>query len=175
MSHAVIGLGNVLLGDDGFGPFVIELLRRRCEFSPQVDLLDLGTPGLGLTGYLHGYDGVVVIDALSASGQPGEVRVYEGVELESMPIGPRVSPHDPALAESLSIARAAGRGPLESCLVGAVARSRELGAGLSPEMKSAANVAVEMVCRRLQERGVTVRFRRARTLEDHWWVAQRAV
>ena len=61
MTLAVIGLGNVLLGDDGFGPFVVELLRRRYGFPPAVELLDLGTPGLGLVTYVHGHDAVVIV------------------------------------------------------------------------------------------------------------------
>lgn len=169
MRLAVIGLGNVLLGDDGFGPFVIELLRTRYDVPSEVDLLDLGTPGLGLIGYLHGYDHVVVVDAVTIPEAPGEVRVFESDELDRMPVAPRVSPHDPALAEALSVVRAARHRPSDACLVGAVPRSQELGAGLTPEMRAAADAAAEIVRQRVQELGFAMRRRDARGVEDGWW------
>jgi len=170
MNLAVIGLGNVLLGDDGFGPFVVELLRTRYVFPPEVELLDLGTPGLGLITYLHGHDAVVIVDAVTGAGNPGDVRVYEGAELERLPIAPRVSPHDPAVSEALGVARLAGTGPIDVCLVGAVPGSRELGAGLSPRARAAADAAAEIVRRRVEERGFAIRSRDADPLEQNWWV-----
>jgi hydrogenase maturation protease len=170
VSLAVIGLGNVLLGDDGFGPFVVELLRTRYAFPPEVELLDLGTPGLGLISYLHGHEAVVIVDAVAGEGNPGDVRVYEEVELERLPIVPRVSPHDPAVAEALSITRLAGDGPYDVCLVGAVPGSLELGAGLSPQARAAADAAAEIVRRRIEARGIAVRRRDADDVAQDWWM-----
>jgi hydrogenase maturation protease len=170
VSLAVIGLGNVLLGDDGFGPFVVELLRTRYAFPPGVELLDLGTPGLGLISYLHGHDAVVIVDAVAGDGNPGDVRVYEEAELERMPAVPRVSPHDPAVAEALSIARLAGSGPHNVCLVGAVPCSLELGAGLTEAVRAAAEAAAEIVCRRIEERGFAVRRLETARVAQDWWM-----
>ena len=97
MSVTIIGLGNVLLGDDGFGPFVVEVLRRSYILPAEVELLDLGTPGLGLISYLCGSEAVVIVDTVAGVGIPGNVRVYEGADLERLPSHPRVSPHDPAV------------------------------------------------------------------------------
>jgi hydrogenase maturation protease len=170
VSLAVIGLGNVLLGDDGFGPFVVELLRTRYAFPPEVELLDLGTPGLGLISYLHGHDAVVIVDAVAGSGLPGDVRVYEEVELERMPTAPRVSPHDPAVAEALSITRLAGNGPHDVCVVGVVPCSLELGAGLTEAVRAAADVTAEIVRQRVEERGFAVRRRDPGHVAEDWWV-----
>ena len=170
MSLAVIGLGNVLLGDDGFGPFVVELLRTRYVFPSEVELLDLGTPGLGLISYLHGHDAVVIVDAVAGAGTPGDVRVYEEVELERMPTAARVSPHDPAVAEALSITRLSGDGPHDVCLIGAVPGSLELGEGLSPQVRAAADAAAEIVRQRIEERGFAVRRRDAGHVAEDWWM-----
>ena len=169
MRLAVIGLGNVLMGDDGFGPFVIGLLDHLYEFPPEVELLDLGTPGLGLVSYLLGHDSVVFVDAAAISGLAGDVRIYDGPALEKMPAAPRVSPHDPAVAEALAVARAAGNGPREGCLVAAQPRSLQLGAGLTREMRAAADVAAEFVRRHVEDRGFAVRHRRAPVMDDDWW------
>ncbi len=45
----VLGVGNILMGDDGIGPFLVRILEARYEFPPNVVLHDLGTPGLGIT------------------------------------------------------------------------------------------------------------------------------
>ena len=169
MTLAVIGLGNVLLGDDGFGPFVIELLRARYEFPQEVELLDLGTPGLGLVTYLHGHDAVVLVDVVAGAGAPGDVRIYEGDELTSMGACARVSPHDPAVAEALSIVRAAGSGPRDACLVSTVPGTQELGAALSEPVRAAAEVAVEIVRRRVEGCGFDVHCRPASRVEPDWW------
>ena len=169
MSAAVIGLGNVLLGDDGFGPYVIELLARRYEFPPRVELHDLGTPGLGLITYLHGHEAIVIVDAAAISAVPGQVRLYDERALRDMPAVPRVSPHDPAVAEALSVARAASTGPLEACLVAARPGCLELGAGLTPELLAAAEVAAGEVVRWLEDRGHPARRRAATAIEEDWW------
>ena len=171
MTLAVIGLGNVLLGDDGFGPFVIELLRTRYRFPPEVELLDLGTPGLGLVTYLHGHDAVVIVDVVAGAGAPGDVRVYDGDELESMGGTPRVSPHDPAVAEALSIARAAGNGPLHACLVATAPCASALGAALTEPVRAAADAAVEIIRRRVESCGFEVRRRATAGVKADWWCA----
>ena len=67
----IIGLGNVLLGDDGFGPLAVELFRCQYECGSNVEVLDLGTPGLDLAPYLYGTDLVVIADAVHAEEKPG--------------------------------------------------------------------------------------------------------
>jgi len=170
MSVAVIGLGSVLLGDDGFGPFVVELLRTRYAFPPEVALLDLGTPGLGLTTYLCGHEALVLVDAVAGTGHPGDIRLYEGAELECLPMAPRVSPHDPAVLEALAVARLAGQGPREVRLVGAVPGGREPGAGLSPRMRGAAEAAVEIVRRQVEGWGFPARRHDGGGIEHDWWL-----
>ena len=72
----VIGLGNVLLGDDGFGPLVIERFRNEFVQEANVEVLDLGTPGLDLTPYLHSRDLVIIADAIQSNQNPGTLSLY---------------------------------------------------------------------------------------------------
>ncbi len=65
---SVIGLGNVFLGDDGFGPLAVETFRCQYACGPEVEVLDLGTPGLDLAPYLYGRKLVVIVDAVHANG-----------------------------------------------------------------------------------------------------------
>jgi hydrogenase maturation protease len=75
---AVLGLGNVLLGDDGFGPLAVEMFRRLYECDSKVEILDLGTPGLDLAPYLYDADLVVIADAIypREEEKPGTLCVY---------------------------------------------------------------------------------------------------
>lgn len=77
----VIGLGNVLLGDDGLGPLVIERLRAEYECGPDVDIVDLGTPGFDLTQYLSDASLVVCVDAVLAEDEPGSLHIYTEADL----------------------------------------------------------------------------------------------
>lgn len=63
MTH---GVGNVLMGDYGTGPFVVKILESRYEFPHDVVLHDLGTPALGATLFFADYDVIILIDVVNA-------------------------------------------------------------------------------------------------------------
>lgn len=167
---AVFGLGNVLLGDDAVGPFVIELLRATYEVPDNVTLVDLGTPGLGLPAYLSESDAVILIDAVSASGAPGELRLYRRDDLDRVPLQPRVSPHDPAVQEALWLTDLAGSSPRDLLLVGVIPERSMLGAGLSERVRRACAAAVAAVVAELARLGAPATPRRAARQPNIWWV-----
>jgi hydrogenase maturation protease len=168
---AVLGLGNVLLGDDGVGPFVIETLRAGHELPDNVSLTDLGTPGLGLPAYLSECDAVILVDAVSATGAPGEVRLYRREDIDDVPLKPRVSPHDPAVQEALFLVDLAGRGPRDLLLVGIIPEQTTVGAGLSEAVRRACQPAIDAVLRELARLGVPATPRRVADRPDIWWAA----
>jgi len=73
----VLGLGNPLLGEDGFGSAVIELLRRRPDLPAAVDLVDAHTDLLAQVETLGSYDEVVLVDVVIGAGHPGDVEVVD--------------------------------------------------------------------------------------------------
>ena len=167
---AVIGLGNVLVGDDGFGPFVIELLRASWEFPECVALVDLGTPGLGLVTYFHNREMVILVDAVGATGRPGELRLYRSEDLRELPPKPRVTPHDPAVQETLWITELAGCGPRDVLLVGVIPESLDLGAGLSAPVRQAASAAAALVVSELAKGGTVAAPQPNPRFPDVWWM-----
>ena len=78
----VIGLGNVLLGDDAFGPLVVETFLRDYDYGPNVEVLDLGTPGLDLAPYMHDCDVLLIADA-NSDERPGTLFVHRGTERQN--------------------------------------------------------------------------------------------
>jgi hydrogenase maturation protease len=74
----VAGIGNLFLGDDGFGPEVVRRLAAAQLPVPGVTVTDYGIRGMHLAyDLLAGYDALVLVDALPAAGSPGEVVVLE--------------------------------------------------------------------------------------------------
>src|SRR5581483_1261918 len=141
----VLGLGNVLMGDDGFGPAVVQAFERSYRVGADVAVVDLGTPGLDLTPWLADAARVIIVDTVRAEHPPGTVRVYNEAEVLWHAPSVRVGPHDPGVKEALLALEFAGRGPREFALVGAVPARTELTLDLSSELRAAVPVAVSAV------------------------------
>jgi hydrogenase maturation protease len=166
---AVLGLGNVLLGDDGFGPYVIALLQAGYEFPENVVVEDLGTPGLDLTPFVTDVDAIIMVDTVKAEGLPGEMRLYRREEL-NLQLNHRLSPHDPGLAEALALAELDGGGPRSFLLVGVIPEQTDTGSGLSPAVEAALGSVEAAVLRGLAELEISP-VRRDPPLEPNiWWL-----
>ena len=167
----VIGLGNVLLGDDGLGPLVIERFRAEYECGPEVDIIDLGTPGLDLAPYLSDASLVVCVDAVLADGGPGSLHIYSEEELLNRRASLRLNAHDPGILESLMPLRLSGTGPSEFVLVGVVPQSCRLGEGFSSAIAAASTEALLTVIRLLLSRGYACQPRKITFQPNLWWLS----
>jgi hydrogenase maturation protease len=166
----VIGIGNVLLGDDGFGPNVIGILAAGWEFPATVELIDAGTPGLDLAALLCGREAVILVDAVAAVATAGEVLCYRDHELDrALALRPRVSDHDPALAEALAIAALAGNGPNRVVLFGTVPERVDVGVGLSTAVLRAAHAAAAAITGTLADWDAAPQRKAAREAPTLWW------
>ena len=166
----VVGLGNVLMGDDGFGPLAVEKLRCEYECGTNIEILDLGTPGLDLAPYLYGKDLVVIVDAVTADGKPGTVRTYRESNFHNSRVPLRLTGHDPGLPEALAQIRLVGRGPSEVVVVGVIPESCVFGGGISSTVLAASSHAVDNIIQVLRERGFDCRKRRDPELPNLWWL-----
>jgi hydrogenase maturation protease len=141
----VLGLGNVLLRDDGVGPAAIAQLRTRYEIPDGVRCLDGGTLGLSLLPYLEDARTVILVDAVLEDGPPGTL-----VRLMGDDVGPavatRLSPHQVGVADLLQGARWHDREPLRLVLIGIVPQSIELGVGLSAPVAASMSDLLDLVC-----------------------------
>jgi hydrogenase maturation protease len=166
---SVIGIGNVLTGDDAVGPTVVREIEARYELPDDVEVIDAGTPGSDLTVLVAGRDGVVLVDALRARGPAGEVRVLDRAAL--LDRGPvlALSPHEPGVREALLHAELLGVTPPVVRLVGVVAARTETGIGLSSEVRAAIPAAVSRVAAELSALGIHLRERTPPREPDLWW------
>ncbi len=169
MRISIIGIGNVLAGDDAIGPTVVRVVEARYELPESVQVIDAGTPGYDLTAFLVGLDAVVLVDAVKAKGTAGEVRTYDKAGLlEKKPIL-ALSPHEPGVREALLNADFMGVTPAVVRLVGVVPARTETGIGLSDAVRAAVPAAVAQVARELAALGVELRERAPPRPPDLWW------
>jgi hydrogenase maturation protease len=101
----VLGLGNPLQGDDGVGCRVIEALEGR-ELPPGVEVMDAGTPGVGLINLLEGRQRAIIVDAAEMGRQPGEVVRFRPEDVTLTGSTERFSLHRTAVADALALAHA---------------------------------------------------------------------
>ena len=168
---AVVGIGNVLLGDDGFGPLAIEMFRCNYECGSDVEILDLGTPGLDIAPYLYGTDLVVIADAVHADERPGTLCIYSEDDLLAQRAQLRLTGHHPAVQESLAHLRLAGNAPSELLIVGIVPESCDFGNGISPSVLNASPFAADKIAGLLVERAIDCRRRHAPCQPNFWWLS----
>ena len=148
---AVIGLGNPLMGDDGFG--LVALARLRDEWTLEgVELADGGTWGMSLLPLIEDAERLVLLDAIAAGATPGEVVV---LERDRLPIylTRKLSPHQVDLRDVLAVAEWRGKLPLETVAIGVQPQSVQMGLELSPAVDRAVEAAVGVVIERLLQWG----------------------
>jgi hydrogenase maturation protease len=173
VSRALIGgVGNVLLGDDGFGPYVVQLLDSLYSFAGNVEIADLGTPALDLTHRIVGLDLLILVDSIAASHPPGTLLVYNKEDILRAAPAQRFDPHSPALSECLMTADMLGASPTHVLLVGVVGKNYESGLELSAPVCSAVEPAVNTILDELKRMGFACEKKSSPSEHFTWWGAQ---
>jgi hydrogenase maturation protease len=140
----VLGLGNVLLEDDGVGGAAVSLMRERFTAPRGVQVLDGGTLGLSLLPYLDMADAVILVDAVRAEAAPGSLVRLDGDDVAPA-VATRLSPHQVGVADLLDGARWLERYPKHVVLLGLVPASMNLAVGLSPQVRAALPVLIDRI------------------------------
>jgi hydrogenase maturation protease len=96
----VIGLGNILLRDEGVGVRVIEALRQHYTFSPPITLVDGGTLGFALINEIEDCKTIIVVDAVKAGNEPGTIYRFTRNDINFV-IPMAMSVHDIGFIEAL--------------------------------------------------------------------------
>ena len=136
ISLLVLGLGNLLCGDDGLGAAAVSLLDRDWEAPDGVLVLDGGTLGLALLPYLEDSRDVILVDAIQADTPTGSLVRLTGDEVAPAVLH-RLSVHQVGVADLLDGARLRGRYPSRLVLLGLVPLTLGLGVGRSEHVEAA--------------------------------------
>ena len=145
MNILVLGLGNILLSDEGVGVRAAEALMARRHLPEGVDIVDGGTSGMDLLETMMGRDMIVVVDAISATGRdPGDIIRLDGEELDQF-FRQRMSPHQIGLSDVLATLKLMGSAPAELVLFGIVPNNMELGMELTSPVAAARDRVVRAI------------------------------
>lgn len=139
----VLGIGNILLRDEGVGVRVIEAMREMA-LPPGVELVDGGTAGADLLDIISDRRKVIVIDAVDAGLEPGTILRLRAEDLASAR-RPPVSLHEIALAETLAAARIIDSMPDELIIWGIQPKDLRPGDVLSTQVASSVARLIEHI------------------------------
>ncbi len=163
----VLGIGNVLWADEGFGVRCVEALQARWTFAPKVQLVDGGTQGLYLLPLVQDADRLVIFDAVDYGLEPGTLKVVENDEVPRFMGAKKMSLHQTGFQEVLMLATLAGRYPKQVLLIGCQPEELEdYGGSLRPSVKAALEDALALGVQRLREWGAEPRPRAEAPLGD---------
>jgi len=138
----VIGLGNILFGDEGFGVEAAMALKERSGIPPEVNIIDGGTLGVALLEYVESADSLLVFDAIIPQEYEFKVHVYRDAELPSF-IHRKMSAHQMGFSELLSLAKLHDRMPDRVALVGVPPKNVILGESMSEAVGALVQPAVD--------------------------------
>ncbi len=151
----VLGLGNILLGDEGVGVRVIERLLESYEFPEGVRVMDGGTLGLDLLPYLEDASRLLVVDAVQARKPAGTLVRLTGDEIPVFLDASKVSPHQEGLQDLLAVASLKDYLPDEVVLWGVQVESLGVGLDLHPAVAAQVGTLVQKVLEELAHWDIT--------------------
>ncbi len=135
-STLILGVGNTLRGDDGFGPQVIEWLNAQ-DLPEGVRAVDGGTAGLDLVSMLMGQQRAIIVDAAELGRAPGEWLRFALSDVQLKPDGASLSLHSAGLAEALMLGAALKVLPPEVIIYGVQPQNLDWRPQLSAEVQAA--------------------------------------
>jgi len=166
-SICVLGIGNLLWADEGFGVRCIETLQQRWEFAPHVQLVDGGTQGLYLIQHVQGAGKLLIFDAVDYGLAPGTLHCVENEEVPRFLGAKKMSLHQTGFQEVLMLAQLTEQYPAQVLLIGCQPEELEdYGGSLRPVVRQAMEDALALAVDALRAWGAQPRPRVQPLSED---------
>jgi hydrogenase maturation protease len=153
MRALILGVGNILLTDEGIGVRAAEYLMQNYTYPNNVSILDGGTMGMELLGYITETDILIILDAIGANQEAGSLIIMQDDEIPAF-FASKLSPHQVGIADVLGAARLLGKMPQITWLLGLVPQSLALQAELSPNIAAAIPQLAEKTAMILNNYGI---------------------
>jgi hydrogenase maturation protease len=169
----VVGIGNILMLDDGIGPALIHRLEQAYKWGPDVELIDAGAPGMELAYLIEDRELLILVDAIVSDEPPATVHWYDHDRIVAGNIPVRVGPHDPGIREAILKLELVDHAPETVELLGVVPEIVDLGSGLSEGARRGVLAAEEALLARMARVGVAPLARRSGTPDAPWWETAR--
>jgi hydrogenase maturation protease len=154
-SVLILGLGNILLQDEGVGVRVVERLQRDYRITGTVEVLDGGTAGMSLLEHVRNRDHLIVVDAVKTGQAPGTVITLSGKEVPAF-FETRMSPHQMGLADMLAVLDLMGEKPPDVTVIGVEPRDLDVGLELSDLVSTRIDALLDRLIGKLRSLGFEV-------------------
>ncbi|MCU1732696.1 MULTISPECIES: HyaD/HybD family hydrogenase maturation endopeptidase [unclassified Pseudomonas] len=163
----VLGIGNLLWADEGFGVRCVEALQQRYEFADNVTLIDGGTQGLYLIQHVQQADYLLIFDAVDYSLAPGTLKLVADDEVPRFLGVKKLSLHQTGFQEVLMLAQLTGHYPTRVLLMGCQPeRMDDYGGSLRPCVKAALEQVIDAALEVLADWGGEPRPRTSALPDD---------
>ena len=150
----VLGIGNLLWADEGFGVRCIETLQQRYEFADNVALIDGGTQGLYLIQHVQQADYLLIFDAVDYNLTPGELKFIADDDVPKFLGIKKLSLHQTGFQEVLMLAQLTGHYPTRVLLIGCQPENMmDYGGSLRASVRAAMEGALDEALRVLDSWG----------------------
>jgi len=143
----VMGVGNILLSDEGLGVRFLDELAKK-TLPDNVELLEGGTAGLELVHLIQDVDFLIIVDAFNANAEPGALFRFQPGDLQVIPEQYEVSFHQIGIVEVLTMANVLGHAP-QTLIFGIQPKSLEWGLEISPEIEALFPRLTELVIKEI--------------------------
>ncbi|MDE5832824.1 MAG: hydrogenase maturation protease [Desulfovibrio sp.] len=150
----VIGLGNILCGDDAFGVCLAEKLYEKYDFPPNVDIVDGGAQGQTLYQYVERADKLLIFDAVDFGLSPASIIRRERAEIPLWLGAKKITAHQNSFAEILALADLKNVAPAQCVLIGVQATDTTFGTVISQAVDAKIPEAIELGLRCLANWGI---------------------
>jgi hydrogenase maturation protease len=155
MNILVMGIGNLLLQDEGAGVRAVEEFERRFETPECVELLDGGTSGIELLRYIQGRDVLILIDVVRNGDPWGTLTRFEGADVPAL-FQKKISPHQLGISDLLATSRLTDSMPEKVVLFGIEPKSIDTGLELTAEIAGNIPRLTELVADELRALGLRI-------------------
>lgn len=161
MKIMVLGVGNILLRDEGIGVRVVEHLKEAYRFPDNVELLDGGTAGLDLLPVVRDVDHLIIVDTVKTNEPPGAIFRFTSDDIE-VKVPYKTSLHQIGMVEVFAIAEALGR-KINGVIIGIQPEDMsDWGLELTPTIEAKIPELMALVLKELEAVGV-----KAEPIESH--------
>jgi len=153
MRTLVLGIGNLVMSDDGIGVRVVQAIDERYRFPAEVTILDGGTLGLDLLPRIEETERLIIVDAVETGAPAGTLVRMSGEEIPQA-LETKLSPHQMGLKDLLAVASLLGQAPEEMVLWGVQPESIDMALGLTATVEAQVEPLVARVLAELALWGV---------------------
>jgi hydrogenase maturation protease len=151
MKITLLGLGSILMRDDGVGVHAVKAVQERYDAPPELDIVDGGTAGLDLLPFIEGRDRVLFVDAVDFGKEPGFIGELVNDDIPAFFSKDKGSLHHIGLTDVLATALLLNILPAEISLIGIQPQGIELGLELTLVLQEKLDVLVDRIIDKLRD------------------------